>query len=262
VIRGSDHVSNTPKQIRILEALGAPVPHYAHVPFVHGADGSKLSKRHGAVTVDEFRAAGYLPDALVNYLALLGWSYDDRTTIMSREELVDRFTLERVGRSPAVFDYDKLDWLNGVYLRALAPADYAEALVAYVREQGLGWDEELMRRAVPLVQKKITRFGDFPAYAGFLFRRVEPEAGAIDGAGRTLAAAAESLAAVEPFRAEQVEAALRDVAERLELKPRDAFQPIRLAVTGSNVSPGLFESIELLGRDETLARLTAAATRT
>jgi glutamyl-tRNA synthetase len=262
VIRGSDHVSNTPKQIRILEALGAPVPHYAHVPFVHGADGSKLSKRHGAVTVDEFRAAGYVPDALVNYLALLGWSYDDRTTIMSREELVDRFTLERVGRSPAVFDYDKLDWLNGVYLRALAPADYAEALVAYVREQGLGWDEELMRRAVPLVQKKITRFGDFPAYAGFLFRRVEPEAGAIDGAGRTLAAAAESLAAVEPFRAEQVEAALRDVAERLELKPRDAFQPIRLAVTGSNVSPGLFESIELLGRDETLARLTAAATRT
>jgi glutamyl-tRNA synthetase len=262
VIRGSDHVSNTPKQIRILEALGVSVPRYAHVPFVHGADGSKLSKRHGAVTVDEFRAAGYLPDALVNYLALLGWSYDDRTTIMSRQELVDRFTLERVGRSAAVFDYDKLEWLNGAYLRALAPADYADALVAYVREQSLGWDGELVRRAAPLVQKKIARLGEFPAYAGFLFQRVEPDPESIDGAGPTLSAGAEALAAVEPFRAEQVEAALRNLAEQLELKPRDAFQPIRLAVTGSTVSPGLFESIELLGRDETLARLTAAAAQT
>ena len=143
VVRGDDHISNTPKQIRILEALGAELPVYAHVPFVHGPDGRKLSKRHGAVTVDEFRAAGYIAPALVNYLALLGWSYDDRTEIMSRDELIERFSLERVGASPAAFDYQKLDWMNGVYLRAMAPDEYADGLVAYLREQGFDWDEEL-----------------------------------------------------------------------------------------------------------------------
>ena len=121
VIRGNDHVSNTPKQVLILGALGAPIPEYGHLPFVHGPGGAKLSKRHGSVTVDEFRAQGYVPDALVNYLALLGWSYDDKTTIMSRDELIERFSLERVGKSAGVFDYAKLDWLNGEYLRAMSP---------------------------------------------------------------------------------------------------------------------------------------------
>src|SRR5919202_5100944 len=119
VIRGQDHVPNTPKQIRILEALGAAIPAYGHVPFVLGPGGAKLSKRHGSVTVDDFRADGYIPEALFNYLALLGWSYDDRTEIMSRDELVERFTLDRIGASPAVFDYAKLTDMNGKYLRAL-----------------------------------------------------------------------------------------------------------------------------------------------
>jgi len=261
VIRGQDHVPNTPKQIHILEALGAPLPEYAHVPFVHGADGSKLSKRHGAVTVDEFRSQGYLPDALVNYLALLGWSYDDRTTIMSRQELVERFTLERVAKSPAIFDYAKLEWLNGMYLRALSPDEYADVLVAYLREQGYDWDEELVRRAAPLVQEKIATLGEFPAFAGFLFSRVEPDRALVDGAGPVLTAAREALVEVEPFTAPEIEAALRALADRLALKPRDAFQPIRVAVTGSKVSPGLFESLELIGKDETLARLEAAQPR-
>src|SRR5437763_8560430 len=125
VLRGPDHISNTPKQINLLKAIGAEIPLYGHVPNVNGADGRKLSKRHGAVTVEEFRAAGYVPAALVNFLALLGWSYDDKTTIMSRDELVERFTLERVGASPATFDYEKLDWLNGMYLRALSAEAYA-----------------------------------------------------------------------------------------------------------------------------------------
>jgi glutamyl-tRNA synthetase len=254
VIRGQDHVPNTPKQIRILEALGAPLPAYAHVPFVHGADGSKLSKRHGDVTVDEFRAKGYLPAALLNYLALLGWSFDDRTTIMSREELVERFTLERVSKSPAIFDYAKLEWLNGMYLRALPAGEYADALVAYLREQGHDWDEELVRLAAPLVQEKIATLGEFPAFAGFLFQPVEVDGG-VDR--EIVRAAAEALREVEPFEAPGIEAALRSMAERLELKPREAFQPIRVAVTGSKVSPGLFESLELLGQDETLARLAA-----
>jgi glutamyl-tRNA synthetase len=252
VIRAQDHVSNTPKQLRILEALGADVPRYAHVPLLNGPDGRKLSKRHGAITVEAFREDGYIPEAFVNFMALLGWSYDDRTEVMSRDELVERFTLERVGKSPAVFDYDKLSHLNGLYLRALPPDEYAERLVAYLREQGYEWDEELIRRAAPLVQEKIETLGEFPAFAGFFFARVPPD-GEVDG--QVLPAAAETLAEVEPFEAEPIEAALRELAERLGLEPREAFQPIRLAVTGSKVSPGLFESLELLGRDESLARL-------
>ena len=256
VIRGPDHISNTPKQIRILEALGAPLPVYAHVPNVNGADGRKLSKRHGAVAVDEFRAAGYVPPALVNYLALLGWSYDDKTEVMTRDELIERFSLERVGASPATFDYQKLEWLNGVYLRAMPLDEYADALVAYLRERGYEWDEQLVRRAAPLVQEKIATLGEFPRFAGFLFGPLEPAPAVRDGA--VLPAAAEALAGVEPFDAARIEAALRAVAERLGLKPRDAFQPIRVAVTGSTVSPGLFESLELLGKEESLARLNAS----
>jgi glutamyl-tRNA synthetase len=252
VIRAQDHVSNTPKQLQILQALGAELPTYAHVPLLNGPDGRKLSKRHGAITVEDFRAEGYIPEAFVNFMALLGWSYDDHTEIMSREELVERFTLERVGKSAAVFDYDKLKHLNGVYLRALPPEEYADRLVAYLREQGYDWDEQLVRRAAPLVQEKIATLGEFPAFAGFLFARPDPD-GAVDGA--VLPAAAEALEQVEPFDASSIEAALRELAERLGLKPRDAFQPIRLAVTGSPVSPGLFESLELLGKEESLVRI-------
>jgi glutamyl-tRNA synthetase len=255
VIRGNDHVPNTPKQIQILDALGAELPRYGHVPFVLGPDGAGLSKRHGSVTTDEFRALGYLPEALVNYLALLGWSYDDRTTIMSREELVERFSLERVSKSPAVFDYEKLTWLNGVYQRELTQEAYADALLGWLREQGYDWDESLVRRAVPLVQEKIELLSEFPGFAGFLFNPVEPDAAQLDGSAELLAAAAEALEAVEPFTTEEIEAALRRLAEQRGLKPRDAFQPIRIAVTGSRISPGLFESIELLGRDESLKRL-------
>jgi glutamyl-tRNA synthetase len=256
VIRGPDHISNTPKQLHILEALGAGIPEYAHVPNVNGSDGRKLSKRHGAVTVDEFRAEGYVPDALVNFLALLGWSYDDRTTIMSRQELVERFTLERVGASPATFDYDKLRWMNGVYLRAMTPELYADTLVVYLRERGYEWDEQLIRKAAPLVQEKIATLGEFPSFAGFLFERVSPDPNLLDA--DVLAAAAAALAAVEPFEAEPIEETLREVCERLGVKPRQGLQPIRVAVTGSKVSPGLFESLELLGREEALARINAA----
>jgi glutamyl-tRNA synthetase len=259
VIRGEDHIPNTPKQIRILEALGAPVPRYAHLANILGADGRKLSKRHGAVSVEEFRRDGYYAPALLNYLALLGWSYDDRTEIFSRDELVRLFTLERVGASPAVFDHHKLTHLNGLYLRALPVNEYADALAAYLREQGYAWDEALVRRAAPLVQEKIAILAEFPRFAGFLFQPIEPDRELLDGSAPLLGEAREALAGVEPFDAERIEEALRALAGRLGLKPRQAFQPIRVAVTGSTVSPGLFESIELLGREETLARLAAAA---
>jgi len=257
VIRGRDHISNTPKQLQILGSLGHEPPVYGHVPDVLGDDGKKLSKRHGATSIDEFRAAGYIPPALMNFLALLGWAPDGETTIMAPGELVERFTLERVGASPATLDYQKLDWLNGTYLRALPSDQYADELVVYLREQGYDWPEERVRAAAPLVQEKIERFGQFPDFAGFLFaRRNGYDPDTLDGG--VLAAAEDTLAGLEPFTADAIEQALRDLAERIGQKPRQAFQPIRVAVTGSTVSPGLFESIELLGRDETLARIRDA----
>ena len=258
VIRGPDHISNTPKQIQILRALGATPPVYAHVPNVLGPDGSKLSKRHGATSVEVFRDQGYIAPALMNYLALLGWSYDDRTEIMSRDELVERFTLDRVGASPATFDYVKLTDMNGKYLRALPPDEYAETLVSYLRERGYQWDAELVRRTAPLVQEKIAALGEYPRFAGFFFDRPESlDRESLDP--EVLNAAPGLLAAVDPFEAEPIEAALREMADNLGLKPRQAFQPIRVAVTGSTVSPGLFESLEVLGKDESLARLSASA---
>jgi glutamyl-tRNA synthetase len=257
VVRGDDHVSNTPTQINILRALGAEPPGYAHAPSLLGPDGRKLSKRHGAQSLDEFREAGYLPEALMNFLALLGWSYDDKTTIMSRDELIERFSFDRVQSSPATFDYQKLDWMNGVYIRALPAEELADRLVAYLRERGYDWDEDLIRRAAPIVQEKVTTLGEFPAFAGFLFEEVEPDPALLDR--DLLREAAAALEPVEPFSAAGIERALRALAGRLDLSPRKAFQPIRVAVTGSKISPGLFESLELLGKERSLARVRRAA---
>jgi glutamyl-tRNA synthetase len=255
VIRGDDHVSNTPKQINVLRALGAEPPVYAHVPNVFGADGKKLSKRHGAVSVDEFRQAGYVPEALMNFLALLGWAPDGETTIMSRDELVERFSLERVGSSPATFDYAKLDWMNGVYLRALAPEEYAERLAAYLAECGLDWPEDRVRAAAPIVQEKIARLDEFAGFAGFLFHDVAPDPSLLDA--RILDAAATALETVEPWSADAIEAALKKLCDDLGEKPRTVYLPIRVAVTGSRVSPGLYEGLELLGKETSLERLRA-----
>jgi len=253
VIRGDDHVSNTPKQVNVLAALGADLPVYAHVPSVFGEDGRKLSKRHGAVSVGEFRDAGYLPEALRNFLALIGWAPDGETTIMGTDELVERFSLERVGSSPATFDYAKLDWMNGVYLRALSPEEYAGRLLDYLREQGVDWPAERVQVAAPLVQEKIGRLGEFQQFAGFLFHGVDPDPTLLDA--RILAAAEQALSGVEPWAAETIEAALKALCEELGEKPRTVYPPIRVAVTGSRISPGLYESLELLGREESLARI-------
>jgi glutamyl-tRNA synthetase len=255
VIRGQDHISNTPRQLQILRALDAEPPVYAHVPDVLGTDGKKLSKRHGAQSVEDFRDEGYISEALVNFLARLGWAYDDKQEVFSREELLRLFRLDRVSPSPAVFDYQKLAWLNGVHLRNLPPEEYVNRVIAYLREQGIDWDEDAVRQAAPLVQQKIETLAQFPDYVRFLFEDVQPDPSLVDGAAPVLAEAERALAGLEAFDAEAIERELRRLAVRLELEPREAFQPIRIAVTGSKVSPGLFESIELLGRERTLARL-------
>ncbi len=254
VIRGNDHVSNTPKQIQILRALGHEPPVYAHAPDVLGSDGKKLSKRHGAVSVDEFREAGYLPETLLNFLALLGWAPDGETTIMSRDELVSRFTLERVSGSPATLDYAKLDWMNGVYIRELPVAVFADRLVVFVGERGLDWPSTRVHEAAPIVQEKIARLGEFPGFAGFLFHDVSPDPEQLDPA--VLTAAHHALATLEPWTVEAIETALKGVCETLGQKPKQVYGPIRVAVTGSRISPGLYESIDLVGREETLRRLS------
>jgi len=253
VIRGDDHISNTPKQINIIQAAGAEPPVYAHVPNVLGTDGKKLSKRHGAQGVDELRALGYVAPALMNFLALLGWAPDGETTIMSRDELVARFDLDRVVKSPAAFDYEKLDWMNGVYLRAMGPEEYADALVAWVDYVGLGYDERLVREIAPLVQEKMTRLDEFPGYAGFFFSY---EALA-NPAPEVVAAAVEALEPLDEWTEPGIESALRELARELDLPPGKAFQPIRIAVTGQKVSPGLFETMRVLGRETSLERLRA-----
>jgi glutamyl-tRNA synthetase len=253
VIRGDDHIPNTPKQIQILRALGHEPPVYAHVGSILGTDGKKLSKRHGAVSVDEFREAGYLPDALVNFLALIGWAPDGETTIMSREEIVERFSLESVSASPGTFDYAKLDWMNGVYLRTLDHGAFADEVVRYLRERGIDWPEERVRAMAPLVQEKVGRLGEIPGLVAFLFADVEPDPSLLDE--RILREAEHALGDLESWSADEIEAALKQLCDELGEKPRTVFGPIRVAVTGSRVSPGLYESLELLGRDVALDRI-------
>jgi glutamyl-tRNA synthetase len=256
VVRGQDHVSNTPRQIMLLRALGAEPPLYGHIPLLHGPDGKKLSKRHGAASVQELRDAGYLPEAVRNYVALLGWGYDESTTFMTTEELIDRFSLERVSKNPAVFDEQKLRWMNGRYLRELSPEELGRRL----RELD---GRDVPPEAVAISQEKMQTLADFWPLAGFLVERreIDPDAWERvmrDGGPERLRAAREAIEAAEPFDPETVEKALREVVERLGVKPGQVFQPVRVAISGTTVSPGIFESVAALGRDETLARIDAA----
>ena len=259
VVRGQDHVSNTPRQVMLLRALEAEPPTYAHIPLLHGPDGKKLSKRHGAASVQELRDAGYLPEAVRNYVSLLGWGYDESTTFMTTDELIERFSLERVSKNPAVFDEQKLRWMNGRYLRELDRAELRRRL-----EQLYG--REVPPEAVAISQEKMQTLADFWDLAGFLVERreIDPKAWdrvMSDGGPARLRAAREALEAAEPFDTDTVERALRGVVERLEVKPKEVFQPVRVAITGTTVSPGIFESVVALGREETLARIDAALQR-
>jgi glutamyl-tRNA synthetase len=266
VVRGEDHLSNTPKQLLVLEAARAagfgpdtPPPVYAHLPLLHGPDGKKLSKRHGAASVQELRDAGYLPEAVRNYLALLGWGSGDDSTVLSTAELIERFTLERVSRNPARFDETKLKWMNGVYVRELALDELTERLEAFTGRESLG---ELTR----ISQQKIHTLADLWPLAGALIDgpAEDPKARErwLDEKGRdALAQAREALAGLEVFDEGAIGAALEALVERRDAKPRAVYQPLRVALCGGTVSPGIFESAALLGREETLRRIDASLAR-
>ena len=261
VVRGEDHLSNSPKQLLVFEALGVEPPRYAHLPLLHGPDGKKLSKRHGAASVQDLRDAGYLPEALRNYIALLGWGYDDETTLLSTEQMIEGFRLERVSRNPAVFDEQKLRWMNGRYLRELPLDELTRRLEQFTGRTGI-------EGAVAIAQDKMQTLADFEPLCAFIFDGPADDPAAFakvigkDGGAENLAAAREALAATEPFDQEHVETALRGVVEERGVKPRQVFQPLRVALAGSTVSPGIFETVALLGRDETLRRVDEALAKT
>jgi glutamyl-tRNA synthetase len=256
VIRGEDHLSNTPKQLLVLEAMGAGQPLYAHLPLLHGPDGKKLSKRHGAASVQELRDAGYLPEAVRNYLALLGWGDADDETVLTTAQLVERFAIDRVSRNPARFDEQKLRWLNGRHLRLLPEEELTRRLEAYTGRTGLG-------PAVAIAREKIQTLADFWPLAGTIFDGPADDPKArdkwLDDEGRSvLADARGAVAEAEPFQPAPVEAALDEVVAARGAKKRDVFQAVRVAVTGTTVSPGLPETLVVLGRDESLRRIDAA----
>jgi glutamyl-tRNA synthetase len=260
VVRGDDHLSNTPKQLLVLEALGHDPPRYAHLPLLHGPDGKKLSKRHGAASVQELREAGYLPAAVRNYLALLGWGTDDDTTLMSTAELTERFRVADVGKSAAIFDEKKLRWLNGRFMREMPLEEYTAAVA---RHLGRDADERLLA-ACAIAQEKAQTLEEVWPLIRFLFEPPVEDPKAWEKvmkgeAGELLEAAAEALEGLQPFEPEAIEAALAPLLERFDVKPGKLYQPIRVAITGTSVSPGIFESLAVLGRERSLERIRAAA---
>jgi glutamyl-tRNA synthetase len=255
VVRGQDHVSNTPRQLMMLQALGAEPPLYAHIPLLHGPDGKKLSKRHGAASVQEVRDQGYLPEAVRNYIALLGWGYDESTTFMTTPELVERFALERVSKNPAVFDEQKLRWMNGRYMRELPVEDLHRRLEEF-------YGREIPRAVVEISREKMQTLADFWPLAGSLVegpRDFEEKAWTQWGPSTDWQRVLDLLESVpEPFDVERVEETLRGHVEELGVKPKEVYQPIRVALTGTTVSPGIFESLAALGREESLSRVQKA----
>jgi glutamyl-tRNA synthetase len=272
VLRGEDLLSSTPRQIRVYQAMGVKLedyPVFAHLPFVMGQDNAKLSKRNGEVSIAWYREQGYLPEAICNYLALLGWSPGDDRENISMKELTELFTVEKVHSSPARFDMKKLEAINGDKIRALSLEEFAQWTIPFLTKANVisGTDSEvaLVKKALPLIQERIVKLDEAPALLKFLFVtdfRVDADAVSkvTDSAAKDiLKRSLKELESVDTWNHESIEAVLRaSLIEELGLKPRIAFTALRIATTGSTISPPLFESMELLGKDACLERISAA----
>ena len=274
VIRGEDHLSNTPRQIQIYRALNLPVPHFAHVPMILGADRQRLSKRHGATSVDQYREQGYLPEAMINYLALLGWSLDDRTELFTREELIRHFSLERVSKNPAIFDLKKIEWMNGVYLRQMPLDRLAQEAAARLEAAGYTKPEEReavlprLETILKEVQTRIKRLDELVPWTYYYFTDdIQYDPAAVEkflkqeAIPEIFAEAADGLEALEPFTLEGIEAVFEGIRERRGMKLGAVLQPVRVALTGTTVSPGMYEVIHFLGKEATCRRLRRWAGR-
>jgi glutamyl-tRNA synthetase len=269
VIRGEDLLSSTPKHILLTEAMGGDPATYAHLSLLMGPDGKKLSKRHGDTAMAAYRQAGYLPEAMNNYLALLGWNPGEDDTVLPLDEMVTRFDLDTVSKNPAVFDPKKLEWMNGVYIREMDEAEFIAVTLPLV-EEAVGRtlsDEDRLRYAmlVPLVKERAKLLPEVASQARFLFVDIDEydekawsKVMAVDEGPIALDGAIAALEDLDPWTTGAIDTALRAMIEEKELSARKGFQPIRVAISGSMVSPPLFESLEILGRDESLARLRTA----
>jgi glutamyl-tRNA synthetase len=270
VIRGEDHLSNTPKHIEIFRALGATPPRYAHIPLIHNRDGSKMSKRDQGAAVDYYIKRGYLPEAVRNYLCLLGWSPKDNREKIPIDETIRIFDLKNVVRGHATFDPDKLHWLNGEYARELTDSAFYDLALTALKSAGVKvaeFPEQYVRAALQTSKGKINTFDEVPAYCGFYFSDevvYNPEGVAKYFTAENkpkLQAVRGSLAALENFKASEIEAALKATASKLGVKVGALVHPTRLAVTGSNAGPGLYQLLEVLGKERVLARIDRALSK-
>ena len=266
VIRGDDHLSNTPRQILVYQALGLALPQFAHLAMILGSDGARLSKRHGATSVMEYKEAGYLPEVLLNYLALLGWGTEDSQQLFTQAEMIGKFALERCGRSPATFDPNKLLWMNGEYIRKKTVAQLAELAKPFFAAAGFDRvSKEQYEKAVALEQEKVKLLTDVPKLTDFLlWDEYEYRADAVDkvlradGAAAILQELANRLKTLTPFDATQIEALCKALAKERGVKNGATFHPLRVAVSGRTEGPSLFHMVEYLGQERTLERIQKA----
>jgi glutamyl-tRNA synthetase len=269
VLRAEEWLPSTPRHLQLYRALGYTPPLFGHLPMILGPDRSKLSKRHGATSVLEYRDNGFLPEALRNFMVLLGWSLDDKTEIMSVDTMVQNFSLERVSKPAAIFDQEKLLWMNGVYLRQLSPQELADRLLPFLSPELLPVDTDYLRRIVPLIQERIKLMSEAAELTAYFFQaELEYDAANLVQKGMdqpsTLAALQRALAeltAAPSFEHGPLEESLRAAGAELGLSPRQFFGVLRVAVTGRTATPPLFETMEVLGRQRVLARLGAAIQR-
>ena len=274
ILRAEEWLSSTPRHLLLYQALGFEPPQFAHLPMILGADRAKLSKRHGAVSITEYRERGYLPEAMVNFLALLGWSLDDKTEIIPQPELIPSFSLERVSRTAAIFDRDKLNWMNGVYIRSLSLEDFTQRALPFL-DSGLPLEVkrplsiDYVRQIMPLIQERARTLAEVAELAQFFF--VDQLDSAPDlliakgmnqkSASQALATAKQRLEPLEVFDAGSLEAVLRPLAGELGLKTGQFFGVLRVAVTGRTAAPPLFQTMSVLGRGRCLSRIEAALDR-
>jgi len=266
VVRGDDHLSNTPKQMMVIRALGGRTPEYAHIPLILGPDKKRLSKRHGAASVEDLRDAGFIQSAVLNVLALLGWSFDDKTSMFTVDELIAKFGVARISKSPAIFDLKKLEVLNGRYLRMLGEDEFSDILVGHLERSGFFVDKGPEARArvietVPAVKRKLSTLEDYSSLAGWLFRPLEIEAepweslvGDVRRSIQAIGGGLGRLEQLENFTIEDIKDALQDQLHILGEDARGFLEPQRIALTGQRVSTGIYESLVLAGRDEALTR--------
>jgi glutamyl-tRNA synthetase len=269
IIRGDDHISNTPKQILIYQALGLDVPEFAHLPQVHGADGKKLSKRTGAVSLEEYKNMGYLPEALRNFLALLGWSTEDSQQLFGHEELIEKFDLSRCGSASGIFDVEKLNWMNGKYIRDLSPEELVERALPWLKESGLVKEEEpispKIEEAVKAEREKINFLTDIPKRIDFIVKDdIKYDEKSVrkrlkkDGVRRILTDILEIFEKISDFTTPALEEEIKKYCEANEVGAGKVFHPVRVAVSGRMEGPGVFELLELVGRDKVLKRIKYA----